>query len=129
MLYQTVGETDIQRKRRFAKNAFDIMQARRQKFFIGKDAIYTQVEDIFLTMEGAANWAAYRSAKAEGMSETDALKLICRSGKRWSQDEGLALFLLVDSFLPAWQKKVFGKSAVSIVDLLQKSIERNKSRN
>lgn len=122
LFYQAVSETDIQRKRQLAKNAFDIMQARRQKFFVGNDTIYTQVEDIFLTMEGAANWAAYRSAIAEGMSKKDALKLIRRDGKHWSQDEGLALFLLADSLLPAWQKKVFGKSAVSIIDLLQKDI-------
>ena len=122
LLYQALSETDIQRKRQLAKNAFDIMQARRQKFFVGNGTIYTQVENIFLTMEGAANWAAYRAAKAEGLSETDALKLICRDGKQWSQDEGLALFLLADSLLPAWQNKVFGKSAVSIIDLLQKAL-------
>jgi hypothetical protein len=122
LLYQAVGETDIQKKRQSARNALDIMQARRQKFFVGTDSIYTQIEDIFLTMEGAANWAAYRSAKAEGLSETDALKLIRRDGKHWSQDEGLALFLLADSFIPGWQKKVFGKSEVSIIDLLQKVI-------
>jgi hypothetical protein len=128
LLFQAAGETDLRKKLQWAKNAFDIIQARRRKFFVGKDAIYTQLEDIFLTMEGAANWAAYRSAKAEGMSGTEAIKLL-RRGKRWAQDEGLALFLLADSFAPALQKKVFGKSEVSIIDLLQKAIKRNKPRN
>ncbi len=125
LLYQSVGETDRQRKVQLAKNALAAIQTRHRQFFVGKDAIYKEVEDIFLTMEGAANWAAYRSAIAEGMSKTDAVKLIRRGGKYWSQDEGLAIFLLVDSFLPGWQKKVFGKSAVSIIDLLQKAIEQN----
>ena len=75
-------------------------------------------------MEGAANWAAYRSAIVEGMSETNALQLIRRGGKRWSQDEGLALFLLADSFLPGWQEEIFGKSEGSLIELLQRFIAR-----
>ncbi|MBK6722924.1 MAG: hypothetical protein IPG58_06465 [Acidobacteria bacterium] len=43
-------------------------------------------------MEGVANWAAYRAAIADGMTAETASRLIRRSGKYWSQEEGIAIF-------------------------------------
>jgi len=122
LLFRAISEPKISRKRELAKAALDSIRQRRQRFFSGADVVYAEIEDIFLTMEGAANWAAYKSASAQGLSEAEAFKLIRRSGKYWSQDEGIALFAVVDSLLPKWQKKVFGKSAVSVIDLLAEAV-------
>lgn len=129
LLYRAAAETDFRRKRELATDALASIENRRRRFFTGNDSIYTEVEDIFLTMEGAANWAGYKSAMAEGMNRADALKLIRRSGKYWSQEEGLALFLLVDSLLPNWQTKAFGESMISAMDLLKEAVKgKYKSR-
>jgi hypothetical protein len=122
LLYRAAAETNRARRRELAKKALAAINARRQKHFTGTDAVYREIEEIFLTMEGAANWAAYRAARIQGLNEPDALKLIRRSGKRWSQDEGLALFLVVDSLSPRWQKKAFGKQSATITDLLAEAL-------
>ena len=122
LLYEAVGETNLTRKRELAKQALALINARRQKFFTEKDALYAEIEEIFLTMEGAANWTAYQAAIGQGLAEPDALKLIRRSGKYWSQDEGLAMFLIIDALLPKWQKKAFGKSPATVTDLLSEAV-------
>lgn len=123
LLYKAVGEKDLRRKRELAKAAFEMIKTRRDQFFINENAIYAEIEEIYLTMEGAANWAAFRSAIDQGLSEADALKLIRRGGKYWSQDEGLALFLVIDSLFPKWQKKAFGKSQTSVIELLAEAVK------
>ena len=119
LLYRAVAETDISRKRELAKKALDSIQSRRRQFFADKTAVYGEIEEIFLSMEGAANWAAYKSLMKQGLSEADALKTIRGKGKFWTQDEGIALFLVIDFLLPAkWQKKAFGARASSVIELL-----------
>lgn len=124
LLYRAIDETDRRRKRDLAKKVLDSIRNRHRQFFSGEDEFYGEIEDIFLTLEGAANWAAYKAATAQGMNEPDALKLIRRDGKHWSQDEGLGLFLLIDSLLPNRQKKTFGKSMTSVMGLLNKAVNR-----
>lgn len=41
-----------------------------------------------------------------------------RHGKRWSQDEGLALFMVLDRFSPEWPAQVFGAQPKSGLSLL-----------
>lgn len=122
LLYQAVYEADPGKKRKLAKKALETIRKRRAKFYTGQNKVYSEIEDIFLTMEGAANWAAFRSAMIDGLSVLDAMKLIRRSGKYWSQDEGIALFLVIDSLSPDWQKRAFGTSNASAVDLLDRSV-------
>lgn len=123
LLYKAVGEKDLRRKRELAKAAFEMIKTRRDQFFINENAVYAEIEEIFLTMEGAANWAAFQSAIDQGLSEADALKLIRRGGKYWSQDEGLVLFLVIDSLFPKWQKKAFSKSQTSVIELLAEAVK------
>jgi len=122
LLYEAVEERTVARRRQLANTVLDSIRTRRKQFFTGKDAIYAEAEEIFLTMEGAANWAAYRAAIAQGLNEPDALRLIRRSGKHWSQDEGLAIFAVIDSLLPQWQKKAFGKRAATVTELLSEAV-------
>jgi hypothetical protein len=127
-LYQAVRETDLERKREFAKNALDVIKTRHKQFMSGNESVYVEIEDIFLTMEGVANWAAYCAAIAEGLSRTDAIKLIRRNDKRWSQDEGLAVFLVIDSLLPNWQQEGFGNANVSVTELLGRAVNHQRTR-
>lgn len=123
LLFRAVAENDLKKKRKMAKSVFEMIQSRRSHFFTNENAIYEEVEEIFLTMEGAANWAAYRAAIDQGLNQTEALKLIRRGGKWWSQDEGIGLFLLIDALYPKWQKKAFGKSQMSVIHLLGEAVK------
>jgi len=115
-------ETDRAKKRGITKRLLELMKQRRAQHYVGDNKKFAEIEDIFLTMEGVANWAAYRSAIAEGLSENDASRLIRRSGNFWSQEHGILLFMIIDSLSPNWQKAAFAKQPVSIISLLERAV-------
>lgn len=115
-------ETNAAKKRSIAKRLLDRIKERRAMYYTGKDLKFTEIEDIFLTMEGVANWAAYRAAIADGLSENEASGLIRRGGKYWSQEHGILLFMIIDSLSLNWQKAAFSKRPASIVSLLERAV-------
>jgi hypothetical protein len=117
-----VAETKPEKKRAIAKRLLDRMKQRRAMYYTGKDLKFAEIEDIFLTMEGVANWAACRAAIADGLSENEASRLIRRGGKHWSQEHGILLFMIIDSLSPNWQKAAFAKRPASIVSLLERAV-------
>jgi hypothetical protein len=119
-LYAVSAEPDPARRRVLARDALRMAQERRARYFTGETAWLAEIEEIFLGMEGAANWAAFRAAILDGATREEAIKLINRGGRIWSQDEGLALFLAVDALMPGkWQEKVFGQATTGAWTLLQ----------
>jgi hypothetical protein len=75
-------------------------------------------------MEGLGNWVAYRVAVREGLSEADAVNFIRRGRNRWSQDEGLAAFLVIDAMLPDWRGRVLEGKPASVLQLLSETARR-----
>jgi hypothetical protein len=118
LLYAAAAETDPKLRRQKAKEALRMARERRDRFFTGDSKYLAELEEIFLGMEGAAQWAAFRALVADGASRDEALTLI-RGGRRWSQDEGLALFLVIDALMPGkWQSKVLGQKVTPAWRLL-----------
>src|SRR5690606_17590855 len=96
--------------RRLAAEALGLMRERRQRWFTGDKASFAALDDVFLTMEGMGQWLIYRyfrSPEGGGLAPADARPAVRRGGRRWSQDEGLALLLVVDRLLPGWQARAF----------------------
>lgn len=106
--YEAALASDAATRRRLLTEALAMATARRARYFTGTDSYYRDFEDIFLAMEGAGQWAAYRFAlsRVPGRTPAEAVAVV-RDHKYWSQEEGLALFLLLDQTLPDWQSRVF----------------------
>lgn len=117
-----VNEPGLEMKRKTAKRLLDAMKQRRKQFYSGENKKFEEVEDIFLTMEGVANWAGYRAAVGDGLSPQDASRLIRRGGRKWSQEAGILLFMIIDPLMPNWQRTAFGDERVSIIDLLERAV-------
>jgi hypothetical protein len=94
------------------------MTARRAKYFTGNDAVFAELDDVFLGMEGLGQFVAYRSAMLDGMTAADAIEFVRRGGRAWSQDEGLAAFLAIDALVPAWQARVLDSTPPGVLSLL-----------
>jgi predicted DNA-binding WGR domain protein len=93
-----------------ARQALAMMRARRGKWFVGDAEKWKPIDDIFLTMEGLGQWTAYAWFTDKAGLHLDPEKVlpeVRRKRNRWTQDEGLALFLVVDRFVPGWQKYAF----------------------
>jgi hypothetical protein len=119
-LYAAVNDTDSSRQRAAVGRAVAMMRARRARFFVGAEAPMAMFEDLFLGMEGLGNWAAYRVARRAGLAPMEAQEFIRRGRSRWSQDEGLAAFLLIDALVPDWRPAVLSGRPVSVPDLLSR---------
>lgn len=112
LFYRAAREKD----RAVARQAVAAMKNRRARFFQGRNAPFAELEEIFLMMEGVANWAAYKASGED-------LQRMRGSRKWWSQDEGLAIFVTIDALLPRWQRRVFAERPASLLTLLEEASE------
>jgi hypothetical protein len=90
------------------------MKQRQDRWFNGPDEKWRGIDDVFLTMEGLGQWVAYwwfTSPQGMKLDPAVARKEVRRGGKYWTQDEGLALFLVIDRLVPGWQLRTFGPEA------------------
>lgn len=122
LLFAAAAARDLATARRLAGQAAAAMQQRRVRWLSGDETIYAEAEDAFLVFEGAANWTAYAwliHPNGGAKSPQDALPLLRRSGRFWSQDEGLALFLVLDRLLPDWRERAFAANPPGALTMLQ----------
>lgn len=121
LLYRAAAAPDDAGARTLAGEGLARMRTRGARFFTGDNAKLSELEDIFLTMEGIAQWAAYCwliHSKGAGIAPEVALPSMRRGGKQWSQDEGLAIFLVVNRLIPDWQARAFAAKPATAMELL-----------
>jgi hypothetical protein len=127
LLFAAAFTDDDAEARDLARQALASMQARRARLDGGPEAGYLEVEDVFLSLEGSAQWAAFRwltMSEGGGHDARHALPLFRRGGRLWSQDEGLALYLAVDRLLPGWTESAFATTEPrSALRLLADAVE------
>jgi hypothetical protein len=111
--YRAASEPDPARRRDLTIKALDMVRLRHGRYFTGPNAAYAELEGLFLTMEGVGQWAAYRLARTRAGNAVEAQRLVRDNRKYWSQDEGLALFLLVDAMVPDWQSRIFSPTSAT----------------
>jgi hypothetical protein len=104
------------------KRALALARERRARYFTGANAAYAEVESLFLMLEGVGQWSAYRLSKARAGNEIEAIRLMRDDRRYWSQDEGLALFLLIDALVPGWQSRIFTDAPASPYALLEEAV-------
>jgi hypothetical protein len=122
LFYRAVSAPDAAEREALLAQGLAKARARRERFFTGPNAGFAGVEDAFLNMEGAAEWARFRfhqKARKPGL-DTDAAIIAFLRGREntWSQDEGLALVLLLDQLRPGWQERVVGPEHAALFELL-----------
>ncbi len=126
MLFAAAAAPDDVEASRLAAEALGLMRERRAKWMAGDTEWLAGIDDVFLTMEGMGQWLIYRhfrSPEGGSASPEDALKAVRRGGRWWSQDEGLALLLVVDRLLPGWQTRAFREPDWRAENLLAAGVE------
>jgi hypothetical protein len=125
LLYRAGSEPDGARARALARQALALIDSRQKRWFVGGDAKFKPYDDLFLTMEGFGQWSAYAwlsDPKGGVMTQAAAQAKMRGSRKWWSQEEGLALFLVIDRFVPGWAQRAFGNPPAMGIDLLRQAI-------
>lgn len=107
--------------KRLAAAALVRMRARRARWFVGEAEKWTPLEEVFLTMEGVGQWAIHAwltDPRGGGLTPEAALPEVRRGSRWWSQDSGLALFLVIDRLVPDWERQAFAARPATVEALL-----------
>ena len=118
-----LAPTDAEAKA-LAGKALTKIRTRRAKWFVGDAQKWAPIDDIFLTMEGLGQWTAYAWFTDKNGLNLDPVKVlpeVRRKRNRWTQDEGLAVFLIVDRLIPGWQKFAFAPEPELVEALLDRA--------
>lgn len=119
LLFAAAAANSDAEARKKAIEALGLIERRRARWFVGQDAYLSQVEDVFLTMEGMGQWMGYRMFLDLGVRPEAALKEVRRGGGYWSQDEGLAIMLIADRLSPQWKRQAFDPKSWGATTLLR----------
>jgi hypothetical protein len=132
LLFQITNTRDQVEARRLARQARELMRARRARWFTRADAYLTEAEDTWLTLEGSGQWAAYQWIvhPAGGGAESDvAMANFARRGRWWSQKEGVALAFAVDRLASFdWKRHAYGDGAMTLVGMLDAALANDSVR-
>lgn len=121
--YRAALAPDADKLRREARRALAMMRQRRARYFSGAKAVYAEIESQFLLLEGVGQWASYQLNKARaGGNHAEVVRLVRDDRRFWSQDQGLAILMLVDALVPGWQERVFSSDPASPLDLLEAAL-------
>jgi len=125
LLYAAVAAPDDAEARRLAGEALARMRARHARWFTGDKAAFADLDEMFLTMEGMGQWLIWRyfvAPEGGGHAPELVLPAVRRGRGQWSQDEGLALILVVDRLLPDWQDRAFRDPEWRATELLAAAV-------
>jgi len=126
LFYRAALTRDASARRNLVRKALALTHQRHGAYFSGANEAYVEIEALFLTMEGAAQWAAYSLARTQspgGPDPVPAMNLVRDDRRYWSQDLGLALFLLLDEMVPGWQERIFEPLPASPFALLGSALD------
>ncbi len=108
-----------------AREGLSLMKHRQNKYFKGKYENLNKIDNFFLTMEGLGQYSMFlwlKHPKGGNIKREIAIEGVRRGGKWWSQDEGFALFLILDKLtMPKnWARDMFGDKTESVTVLIDR---------
>jgi hypothetical protein len=128
LLFLAAEEKDAVTAKALAREALELLRVRQARWFIGDKAAFAELEDVFLTLEGVGQYAGYSwltNARGGGFSHDAAVAGMRRGGKRWSQDEGLGIFLVLDRLDHDWPARAFGTPPRTALEMLALAARQN----
>lgn len=124
LLFDAAAASTDRRRRQLVRDALDLMRDRRERFFGGATAPWSVIEQLWLDLEGAAQWAALAHLRLASprMGARARLDVVRESRTFWSQEQGLGLYLALDALVPGWQDRVFAADPRSSLELLEEAL-------
>jgi hypothetical protein len=131
LFYNAAAEQEIRAKHTLIQTGIHSMRNRHNRYFNATLEPLKEIDAFFLTMEGLGQFTMYAwmtHKKGAGLPESVALKGIRRGKKWWSQDEGLALFLLLAQFAEPknWASQMFSDKTESVVSLIEQQLNKTQ---
>jgi hypothetical protein len=125
LLYRAADAPTDDEARTLATQALAKMRARQARWFTGEKAVFATLDGVFLSLEGVGQWTGYAwLAHPEGgrLERDAAITRMLGRRHRWTHEEGLALFLVIDRLLPGWPAVAFADPAPDALELLERAV-------
>jgi hypothetical protein len=123
LLFAAADAKDDSEALRLAREARALRMARHGRWFTGADSYLAEAEDVWLSMEGSAQWAAYQWAIDPRGGAVPPGRTQFRTGKWWSQVQGFALFEVLDRLTgDQWKRHAFGGGAKTGLQMLDEAL-------
>lgn len=124
--YNSVIGKELNRK--YLSKGISLYHERQKTYFKDQYQQLVEMDDIFLTMEGVGQYSIYRwliHPQGGRLDEHTALVGVRRNKKWWSQEEGLALFLILERIKDPqlWAKDMFGSGMITAIELIKSNIQ------
>lgn len=121
-LYQSTQGQQLNKK--MVQDALAQMSRRQERYFTGQFSALKKMDTLFLTMEGLGQYSIYlwlTHPNGANIAADTAIEGIRRKRNFWSQDEGLALFLVVHKLKASgvWVKSMFSDTPEEIVAITE----------
>lgn len=118
--FAAAGATAGDERRDLARRASAAGAARRARFFVGADAPYAALEDVFVVLEGTAEVVRYHDTRRRlGLDHDAAVAFMRGTTNDQVQDHGLGMMLVVAALVPDWGRRVVadpGASPYALID-------------
>jgi hypothetical protein len=127
LLEAVMAKDDAALSRSLIEKALAQADARRKRYFAGDKAFHTEIDDIFLVMEGIGVWVQFQVARdLAGPEESwqESLKNLLSRNDDWVLEEGLALFLLIDRLVPNWQARFLAPDFPPPLEVLRDALRK-----
>ena len=123
LFYKSIENNRL--KRQLVKKGLSVMKKRQKTYFNDKYENLKVLDNFFLTMEGLGQYAMFlwlTHADGGNIKREIAIEGIRRDGKSWSQDEGFALFLILDKLTvpEKWVRAMYGDKTEGIIELIER---------
>lgn len=133
LLHRAAGEHDETTKRALTRQVLAKATARRQRYFRDDNAVYAELDELFLALEGAASWAAFLEINDEQIADEGVESALAEYDPNkgpWVQAYGLLVYALVDRFAPDWAASSFDpdRPPPSPFELLEDALTNAESR-
>lgn len=125
LFYQAAFHQDKRTTKKLTCDALRMLHQRQAGYFTGDKEILRELDDIFLTMEGLGQFSGLywlQHPSGAGFPFATAVDGMRRKRNQWSQEEGLAMFLILDKLgLKNWELNVLSDNPNTIVQQLGKA--------
>jgi hypothetical protein len=123
-LEAAAAKDDLQ-ARTLCRQALRLIRERQTRWVAGNDAYLVEAEDIWLTFEGAGQWAGYQWLIHPRGGAQPAAEVLTRfaRGRFWSQTEGFAVVMALDRIGGSgWKRHAFGDGARTVLEMLDDAL-------
>ncbi|PWN69081.1 hypothetical protein C1631_013520 [Chryseobacterium phosphatilyticum] len=123
--YNSISDGKLNKKE--VLKGLNFMERRQKNYFKNQYRSLSEIDDLFLTMEGLGQYSMYLwliDPKGGKIDKNIAIEGVRRNKKWWSQDEGFALFLILERLRKpgTWAKTMFGTKTATVTELIHSNL-------